>query len=96
MKCVNEAIGPMVVTEKSCVLKDSLGKVSLFASPSMTKEQVKSVFLRKFSSVKVLSVNSISVRGKVKRFKGRLGKRSERKKFILTIEGGAQVDLSRL
>ncbi|QHD65046.1 50S ribosomal protein L23 [Neorickettsia findlayensis] len=91
-----DLIGPLVVTEKSCLLKDSLGKVSVFAPVSATKQQVRSLFLKKFKDIKILAVNSVLTHGKSKRFKGKSGKRSDRKKFILTIDGGSQLDLGRL
>ncbi|ABD46310.1 50S ribosomal protein L23 [Neorickettsia sennetsu] len=91
-----DLIGPLVVTEKSYLLKDSLGKISVFAPVSATKRQVRSLFSERFKSIKILAVNSVLTCGKSKRFKGKSGKRSDRKKFILTVDGGSQLDLSRL
>ncbi|AHX11212.1 ribosomal L23 family protein [Neorickettsia helminthoeca str. Oregon] len=96
MKCISSPIGPFVLTEKSCILKDSFGKISFFAPVSVDKKQIRSVFVERFRELKVLAINSIVVKGKFKRFKGKFGRRSDRKKFVLTVEGGAGLDLDKL
>ena len=45
-------------------------------------------------NVKVLAVNTINVGGKVKRFKGRLGKRSDWKKAIVSLAEGQSIDVT--
>jgi large subunit ribosomal protein L23 len=50
--------------------------------------------IEKIFSVKVKSVNTILLKGKVKRFKGVLGKRSDTKKAIVTLASGNTIDLS--
>lgn len=45
-------------------------------------------------NVKVLAVNTINVGGKVKRFKGRLGKRSDWKKAIVSLAEGQTIDVT--
>ena len=44
--------------------------------------------------VKVSAVNVIKVKGKTKRFKGTLGKRSDYKKAIISLPDGQSIDLS--
>ena len=58
-----------------------------------TKLEVKSS-IEKIFSVKVKSVNTIILKGKVKRFKGVLGRRSNTKKAIVTLAPGNTIDLS--
>ena len=44
--------------------------------------------------VKVSAVNVIKVKGKTKRFKGTLGKRSDYKKAIISLPEGQSIDLT--
>ena len=44
--------------------------------------------------VKVSAVNVIKVKGKTKRFKGTIGKRSDYKKAIISLPDGQSIDLS--
>ena len=62
-------------------------------SPSSNKLQIKEA-VEKVFNVKVKSVNTILLKGKVKRFKGVLGKRSNTKKAIVTLAPGNTIDLS--
>ncbi len=64
-------------------------KVALKASKPEIKVAVEGLF-----GVKVKRVNTIRVRGKVKRFRGRLGKRSDFKKAIVTLAEGHSIDVS--
>jgi len=45
-------------------------------------------------NVKVTAVNTINVGGKVKRFKGRLGQRSDWKKAIVSLAEGQTIDVT--
>ena len=50
--------------------------------------------VEKLFSVKVKAVNIINIKGKVKRFKGILGKRNDVKKAVITLEEGNTIDIS--
>jgi large subunit ribosomal protein L23 len=66
----------------------------VFSVPvNATKLEVKSS-IEKIFSVKVISVNTILLKGKVKRFKGVLGRRANTKKAIVTLAPGNTIDLS--
>ena len=81
-----------LVTEKST--QQSEFNKMVFAVPvNATKLEVKSSN-EKIFSVKVKSVNTILLKGKVKRFKGVLGRRSNTKKAIVTLAPGNTIDLS--
>ena len=58
-----------------------------------TKPEIK-LSIEKIFSVKVKAVNTILLKGKVKRFKGVLGKRSNAKKAIVTLNEGNTIDSS--
>jgi large subunit ribosomal protein L23 len=80
-----------VITEKATMGSEDnkvTFKVSLDATKPAIKKAVESIF-----NVKVVSVNTVNVKGKVKRFKGHLGKRSGYKKAIVRLAEGSQIDL---
>ena len=81
-----------LVTEKSSLLSE-YNKVVFSVPINATKLEVKSS-IEKIFSVKVKSVNTILLKGKIKRFKGVLGKRSNTKKAIVTLAPGNTIDLS--
>ena len=81
-----------LVTEKSTQLSEfnkMVFSVPLYATKLEVKHSIEKIF-----SVKVLSVNTILLKGKMKRFKGVLGKRSNTKKAIVTLAPGNTIDLS--
>ena len=81
-----------LVTEKSSQLSE-YNKMVFSVPINATKLEVKSS-IEKIFSVKVKSVNTILLKGKIKRFKGVLGKRSNTKKAIVTLAPGNTIDLS--
>ena len=81
-----------LVTEKSTQLSE-FNKMVFSVPVNATKLEVKSS-IEKIFSVKVMAVNTILLKGKVKRFKGVLGRRSNTKKAIVTLAPGDTIDLS--
>ena len=81
-----------LVTEKSTQLSE-FNKMVFSVPLSATKLEIKSS-IEKIFSVKVMTVNTILNKGKVKRFKGVLGRRSNTKKAIVTLAPGNTIDLS--
>ena len=81
-----------LVTEKS-TQQSEFNKIVFSVPVNATKLEVKSS-IEKIFSVKVTSVNTILLKGKVKRFKGILGRRSNTKKAIVTLAPGNTIDLS--
>ena len=81
-----------LVTEKSTQLSE-FNKVVFSVPINATKLEIKTS-VEKIFSVKVKAVNTILLKGKVKRFKGVLGKRSNTKKAIVTLAPGDTIDLS--
>ena len=81
-----------LVTEKS-TQQSEFNKMVFSVPVNATKIEVKSS-IEKIFSVKVTSVNTILQKGKVKRFKGVLGRRSNTKKAIVTLAPGNTIDLS--
>ena len=81
-----------LVTEKS-TQQSEFNKMVFSVPVNATKLEVKSS-IEKIFSVKVISVNTILLKGKVKRFKGVLGRRANTKKAIVTLAPGNTIDLS--
>ena len=80
------------ITEKSTLLSEHNGvvfKVANDATKPQIKEAVEALFDRK-----VASVNTIVVKGKSKRWKGRPYKRSDSKKAIVTLAEGQSIDVT--
>ncbi len=81
-----------VVTEKSTTLSENNQIVFLVNINSNKIDIKKSIEL--IYGVKVSSVNVIRVKGKTKVFKGKVGKRSDYKKAIISLPKGQSIDLS--
>lgn len=87
-----ELIRRPVVTEKSTMATEHNAvffHVPLDASKPEIKAAVEQLF-----KVKVKKVNTLRNKGKVKRFRGMLGKRPDRKKAMVTLEEGHSIDVT--
>jgi large subunit ribosomal protein L23 len=81
-----------LVTEKATLLSEKnqvVFKVPLEATKPEIKAAVEHLF-----GVKVLVVNTLVVKGKAKRFKGRPGQRSDWKKAMVKLAEGQSIDLT--
>lgn len=81
-----------VITEKS-MLASEAGKVVFRVPLDAGKEAIK-VAVEAVFGVKVVKVNTIRQFGKVKRFKGYLGQRSDYKKALVTLAEGQNIDVT--
>ena len=81
-----------VITEKSTLVAEE-NKVIFRVPLSATKPEIREAIERLFK-VDVTKVNTILVKGKTKRFRGRLGRRSDFKKAIVTLAEGQSVDIT--
>jgi large subunit ribosomal protein L23 len=81
-----------VITEKSTAASEH-NKVMFRVPLDATKREVKAAVEGLFN-VKVTAVNTIRTKGKVKRFRGRVGQRSDGKKAIVTLAEGAKIDVT--
>jgi large subunit ribosomal protein L23 len=81
-----------VITEKATMASEAGGvvfQVAMDATKPQIKEAVEAVF-----GVKVKAVNTVITKGKSKRFRGRPGDRSDRKKAYVMLEEGNTIDVS--
>ena len=90
-KAYNTIIKP-IVTEKSTMLLENNQVVFLVDINSNKIDIKKSIEL--IFGVKVSAVNVIKVKGKTKRFKCTIGKRSDYKKAIISLPDDQTIDLS--
>ena len=91
LKHYDTIIAP-IITEKATLLSDQ-NKVVFKVPLTATKDEVKAAIEALFK-VKVVSVNTIRVKGKTKRFKGVEGRRSDVKKAIVTLAAGQSIDVT--
>jgi large subunit ribosomal protein L23 len=81
-----------VITEKATNLGEKgqvVFRVALGASKPEIKAAVEGLF-----GVNVVAVNTVLTKGKVKRFRGRPGRRSDTKKAYVRLKDGQTIDLS--
>ena len=81
-----------VITEKATMGSEHnqvTFNVSLRANKPAIRAAVEELF-----KVKVKSVNTIRQQGKIKRFRGVMGKRPDYKKAIVTLEDGHSIDVT--
>ena len=81
-----------LITEKATQMSE-FNKMVFSVPLTASKLDIK-LSIEKIFSVKVKSVNTILLKGKVKRFKGILGRRPNTKKAIVTLVSGNTIDLS--
>ena len=81
-----------IITEKATLSSEN-NTIAFEVSIKSTKKQIK-VAIENLFNVKVESVNTLIVKGKVKRFRGKLGKRRDLKKAYVTLLEGNTIDVS--
>ncbi|MBP02836.1 MAG: 50S ribosomal protein L23 [Rhodospirillaceae bacterium] len=87
-----DVIRAPLITEKSTLVSEFnqvMFKVAIWATKPQIKEAVESLF-----KVNVVAVNTLVQKGKVKRFRGQRGKRSDSKKAIVTLADGQSIDVT--
>ena len=87
-----DVIRKPIITEKATMASEAnavVFQVAMDATKPAIKEAVEAIF-----GVKVKAVNTTITKGKVKKFKGRLGVRSDKKKAYVTLEEGNTIDVS--
>jgi large subunit ribosomal protein L23 len=81
-----------VVTEKSTLLAQQnkyIFKVSVDATKDQIKKSIENIF-----KVSVTKVNTINIRGKVKKFRGITAKRVDYKKAVVSLAENQTIDIS--
>jgi large subunit ribosomal protein L23 len=81
-----------VITEKSTMGSEH-NQVTFRVPLTSNKREIKAAVEGLFS-VKVAAVNTLRVKGKIKRFRGTIGQRSDYKKAIVTLAEGSKIDVT--
>jgi len=89
---MHEILRRPLVTEKSTRLSEH-GQVAFVVSVDASKAEIKQAVETLFK-VKVTAVNTLNQAGKVKRFRGTLGKRIDTKKAYVTLAEGHSIDVT--
>ncbi|WP_420861295.1 50S ribosomal protein L23 [Algirhabdus cladophorae] len=87
-----DVIRKPIITEKATMASENgavVFEVAIDANKPQIKEAVENLF-----GVKVKAVNTTITKGKVKRFRGQMGKRKDVKKAYVTLEEGNTIDVS--
>ena len=87
-----DVIRKPVITEKATMASQH-GAVVFEVAIESTKPQIKDAVEALFG-VKVKAVNTTITKGKVKRFRGQMGKRKDVKKAYVTLEEGNTIDVT--
>ena len=80
------------ITEKSTLASEQ-NQVVFNVTRTATKPEIKAAVEALFG-VKVTAVNALLRKGKVKRFRGHIGKQSDVKKAYVTLADGQSIDVS--
>ena len=87
-----DVIRKPIITEKATMASENgavVFEVAMDAAKPQIKEAVEALF-----GVKVKAVNTTITKGKVKRFRGRPGRRNDVKKAYVTLEDGNAIDVT--
>ena len=81
-----------VITEKATLGAEN-NQVTFRVAPSATKPEIKTAVEALFDG-KVKAVNTLRLKGKIKRFRGIKGKRIDVKKAMVTLQEGHSIDVT--
>ena len=81
-----------VITEKATLLSEQ-NKVVFKVAKHATKDEIAEAVEQLFK-VNVTKVNTLIVKGKTKRFRGHVGRRSDFKKAVVTLAPGQSIDIA--
>ena len=87
-----EIIRSPLITEKTTLISEH-NQVSFRVPLEASKPEIKAAVEGLFK-VKVTAVNTLRQKGKVKRFRGRPGRRPDTKKAIVTLAEGNSIDVT--
>jgi large subunit ribosomal protein L23 len=91
MRSPQDVLIKPVLSEKSYgLLADN--KYTFVVNPNANKIEIKNA-VEKLFNVKVLNVNTLNVKGKVKRMGKHVGRSSDKKKAIVTLQDGDKIEV---
>lgn len=87
-----EIIRKPLITEKATLITE-YNQVTFAVPLTASKPEIK-IAIEELFKVKVTAVNTLRTKGKVKRFRGHLGKRVDTKKAVVTLAEGNSIDVT--
>jgi large subunit ribosomal protein L23 len=91
MKIIYDVIKKPLFTEKGMAMKESENKLLIHVASEANKHEIKQAMEELFK-VKVEKVATVTVKGKLKRHGKYVGRRSDKKKAIVTLKQGEKLD----
>ena len=83
-----------LLSEKIVAIQDAYNQYAFVVDPAANKIEIKRAVELKYD-VTVLEVNTMNVRGKVKRLGRFSGKRADWKKAVVTLKPGDRIELAQ-
>lgn len=78
-------------TESSTQLAEKSNQYTFIVSLTANKIEIKKAVEKQFK-VKVIAINTVVVKGKWRRVRGKLGKKADVKKAIVTVKSGEKIE----
>lgn len=83
------------ISEKTLRISEKTKYITFKVSKFSNKKSIKNA-IEKIFKVKVMSINIINVKGKIKKFKNIIGKRSNFKKAMIKLKKGYEINFNEL
>ena len=94
MKDAYQIIRYPLITEKSTILREEKSKYTFRVDKRANKVEIKKAIESIFPDVEVISVNTLNVKGKPRRFRyNKRGKSPDWKKAIVTLRPGDSIEI---
>ena len=94
MKVPYQTVKYPLITERSTILREDKNKYTFRVDKRANKVEIKRAIEAIFPDIEVVSVNTINVRGKTRRFRyNKMGKKSDWKKAIVTLRPGDVIEM---
>jgi large subunit ribosomal protein L23 len=91
MKIIYDVIKKPLFTEKGMAMKESSNKLLVHVATEANKHEIKQA-MEEIFKVKVDKVATVIMKGKLKRQGRHIGRRSDKKKAIVTLRQGEKLD----
>ncbi len=91
MKIIYDVIKRPLFTEKGMDIKERENKILIEVNPDANKHEIKQA-MEEIFKVKVEKVATINTMGKLKRHGKYIGRRSDKKKAVVTLKQGEKLD----
>lgn len=91
MKIIYDVIKKPLFTEKGMDMKERENKILIEVNPGANKHEIREA-MEDIFKVKVEKVATVNVQGKLKRHGKSIGRRSDKKKAIVTLKQGEKLD----